>query len=319
MLTKGLSLIYSANDMLFRDRPDGRRIRIKHALNAVMPYMMRGRNESAIYYEKDIDIEAALQHVRGKNAGHAENASLKTGTARDDKDRYSLFSLVMAVAVRTIALRPELNRFIHGRALYQRNQIAISFIVKQKMTEEAPEGSAKVFFDPQDNLETVNKKVNEAVAYVRSMGEGGDGERIAKLAHAIPGGKALIIGLYRFLDRINLAPLALLNTDPLYASAYFANLGSIGLDTPYHHLYEWGNASLFIVMGKIQQKDTPRGGTQRGTSQRRHFINFKATLDERISDGLYFARSASIFARLMARPELLEIPLEDARKALSSS
>jgi hypothetical protein len=318
MLTKGISLIYSANDMLFRDRPDGRRIRIKHALNAVMPYMMRGRNESAIYYEKDIDIEAALQHVRGKNAELAVQTNNKNGSVLEGKERYSLFSLVLAVAVRTIALRPELNRFIHGKALYQRNRIAISFIVKQKMTEEAPEGSAKVFFDPEDNLDIVCKKVNDAVSYVRSQGEGGDGERIAKLAHSIPGGKALIIGLYRILDRLNLAPSALLATDPLYATAYFANLGSIGLDTPYHHLYEWGNASLFIVMGKIQQKEGHARGLTHGSPSRRHYINFKATLDERISDGLYFARSASIFARLMARPELLEMPLEEARKALSS-
>jgi hypothetical protein len=286
--------------MLFIDRPDGRRLRQDHALNAVMPYMMPGRNQSAVYYGKDIDLENALHHVRAKNQAVEEEAA--SGSVAEN--RYSLFGLVLAAVVRTIALKPQLNRFIHGRSLYQRDQIIISFIVKQKLTEEAPEGSAKIFFKPGE--------VNEAIAYVRRLGEGGEGERIAKVAHAIPGGKALLIGAYRLLDRLNLAPWALLKTDPLYASAYFANLGSLGLDAPYHHLYEWGNASFFIVMGKLLQDDGRRGRFGPG----HHFVNFKVTLDERIADGLYFARAASIFSRILAKPELLEMELEQARTLL---
>ena len=233
--------------------------------------------------------------------------------AEEETARYSLFALVLAAILRTIALRPQLNRFIHGRALYQRNHIAFSFIVKQKLQDEAPEGSAKVFLQPQENLEAVTKKVNQAISHVRQYGEGGDGEKIAKLVHAIPGGKALVIGLYRILDRLNLAPWALLKTDPLYSTVYIANLGSIGLDAPFHHLYEWGNASFFVVLGKLQQKE----GKGAHAATKRHHLSFKVTLDERISDGLYFARSASIFARLLAKPELLELPLEEARAKLT--
>ena len=294
--------------MLFIDRPDGTRVRQAHALNAVMPYMMRGRNQSAVYYGKDVDVENALRHIRAKNS------SLKAQNGTADPERYSIFSLALAAFVRTVAIRPELNRFIHGRALYQRSHIVASFIVKQKMTEEAPEGSAKVFFEPGDNLDEVTRKVNRAIAHVRELGEGGDGEKIAKVAHGIMGGKALLIGAYRILDRVNLAPWALIRTDPLYSTAYFANLGSIGLDAPFHHLYEWGNASFFVVMGKLTQRDGHHGSF--GT--KRHFMEFKATVDERITDGLYFARSASVFYRLMARPELLETSLDEARDILES-
>jgi len=292
--------------MLFIDRPDGKKVKQTHALNAVMPYMMRGRNQSAVYYDKDIDVENALLHVRTKNA------SLGAKPEIPEQDRCSLFSLVLAALVRTIAIRPGLNRFIHGRALYQRNEIAISFVVKQKMTEAAPEGSAKVYFDPADDLDTVTRKVNKAIAYVREVGEGGDGEEIAKFAHRIPGAKALVIGLYKLLDRFNLAPGSLLRVDPFYATLFFANLGSIGLDTPFHHLYEWGNSSFFVVMGKLTQKESHRGAS----GAKRHSINFKVTLDERISDGIYFARSASIFYRLLTSPELLDMPLDQATSAL---
>jgi len=293
--------------MIFYDRPDGKKIKQPHAMNALMPYMMRGRNESAVYYEKDIDMENALRYIRQKNSELASSSQLSKA-----EYRYSLFGLVLAAAVRTVSLRPELNRFIHKRGLYQRNHIAISFIVKQKMTEEAPEANAKVFFEPADTLDSVTEKINAAIRHAREYGEGGDGEKIAKLAHSIPGGKALIMTLYRFLDRFNIAPWALIKTDPLYSTAYFANLGSIGLDTPYHHLYEWGNASIFVVLGKLFQKETRQGSS----SAHHHYINFKVTLDERISDGLYFARSAALFARFFSHPELLELPIDEVRELL---
>lgn len=291
--------------MIFRDRPDGRRLRIPHALNAVMPYMMRGRNESAIYYERDLDVENAMRLVKAKNDALPGSR---------EEERYSLFALVLAALNRTMAIRPRLNRFIHGRALYQRNHVSFSFIVKQKLSDDAPEGNAKVFLEAEDSLDTVNRRINEAIRHVREYGEGGDGEKIAKIAHAIPGGKALVVGLYRIIDRLNLAPWALLKTDPLYSSVYVANLGSIGLDAPFHHLYEWGNASIFIVIGKLEQKE----GRGVHASTRRHHVSFKVTLDERIADGLYFARSASVFSRLLAKPELLEIPLEEAKSILAS-
>ncbi|MCE5257107.1 MAG: hypothetical protein LLF89_09725 [Spirochaetaceae bacterium] len=261
--------------------------------------MLRGRNASAVFYEKEIDVENALRYIKAKDSSI---------------ERYSLFALIMAAAVRTLALRPALNRFVHGRALYQRNHIAFSFIVKQQMSEEAPEVNAKVFFKPGDGLAEVTRKVNEAIAYAREHGEG-KGELIVRYVHAIPGGKAVLMALYRFLDRINLAPPSLIDTDPLFASCYFANLGSIGLDAPFHHLYEWGNVSIFIVLGKLEQKEGRLGPA----GLKHHSMCMKLTIDERISEGLYFARAASLFARFIAHPDLLEMPLEDVQARLIGS
>jgi hypothetical protein len=289
-------------------------------MNAIMPYMMRGRNESAVYYEKEIDMENALRYVRAKNSALrgamiTPPKPLKSGTDGKDtlQDRYSLFALILAAGVRTVALRPMLNRFIHRRSLYQRNHLAISFIVKQKMTDDAPEANAKVFFDPKDGLEDVTRKVNEAIRYARQYGEG-DGERIAKFFHAIPGGKALIMSLYRLADKLNIAPWALIKTDPLFSTAYFANLGSLGLDTPFHHLYEWGNASFFLVVGKLFQKETHHGVPP----VRHHFINFKVTLDERVADGFYFAGAASFFYKFLTHPELLEKPFAELEESMEN-
>lgn len=275
--------------MLLIDRSDGRRVRGLPGFQAIMPYLMRRRNESAVYFGKDIEVENAMRFVRRKNAEEGAN-------------RYSLFGLIVAAAARTIALKPRMNRFVHRRGIYQRNSLSISFIVKKKLTEEAAETNAKIYFERSDTLSTAIDRINRGIEAARAEGMGAD-DREVEIAHRIPFGKAVATGAFRLLDRFNLAPAGMIKTDPLYTSAYFANLGSIGLDTPFHHLYEWGTASAFVVMGRMFQKDLVRPD---GSMVRRHFINFKVSLDERIGEGIYFAHAASLFQRYVAHPELLE-------------
>jgi hypothetical protein len=277
--------------MFLRDRSDGKRSRAVEQYNAIMPYLMRRRNESAVYFANDIDVENAIKYIKRRNAELGEN-------------KFSLFGLVLAAAARTLALKPRLNRFVHRRGIYDRNEIAFSFIVKKRLTEEAAESNAKIIFEPEDTIDVVMDRFNAAVESARGNEPAPDDKEIHFLKR-IPGGMALFTFLFRLLDRLNLAPKRLIDNDPFYASGFFANLGSIGLETPYHHLYEWGTVSFFMVLGRMTQRDVPRQG---GGVSRRHFINFKITLDERIADGIYFAHASSLFSRFIAHPELLEEP-----------
>ncbi len=277
--------------MIFIDRFDGRRVRGLPAFNAAIPYLMRRRNESVVYFAKDIDIENAMRFVRRKNAELGES-------------RYSLFGILLAAAARTLALKPRMNRFIHGRAFYQRNEISISFIVKKKLTEEAAETNAKVRFRAEGDLHEAMERINAAIERARSDEPGPDDMEV-EIAHRIPGGLALVSFVFRLLDHFNLAPGWMLRNDPLYTSVYFANLGSLGLDTPFHHLYEWGTASLFVVMGRMFQKEIRRPD---GSVSKRHFVNLKVSIDERIGEGIYFAHAASLFQHLVTHPESLELP-----------
>ncbi len=290
--------------MLFIDRVDGRRLRKATPFTALMPYLLRGRNHSAVYFSRDIDVENALAYV------HTRNARLESGAlpGRPNLDggpdgRYSLFGVVLSAAARVLALRPKLNRFVLRRSIYERNHLCFSFIVKKRLSEEAGETNAKVYFEPADTIAEAMARINAGIAAARSDSPGSGGDREAALAHALPGGKALLTGAFRFLDRLNIAPGWMIRNDPLYTSIYFANLGSIGLDAPYHHLYEWGSASLFAVMGRIRRAETPRGECG---GDRRRYMNFKVSVDERIADGLYFAHSAALFNRFMTHPEQLE-------------
>jgi len=279
--------------MIFLAMPDGRKLRHDTQMSSMLPYIMRSRTEATVYFSKDIDVEAALSYVHHKNAEHPDA-------------RYSLFGVILAAAVRTFALKPKLNRFISRRGLYQRNELCFSFIVKQALSEEAIERSAKVWFAQEDRIPEVMAKVNAAIASIRDDQPTPD-EREMSIVGSLPGGRAISTFLFRLLDRMNIAPKGMIKSDPLYVSAYFANLGSLGLETPYHHLYEWGTASLFIALGKIFRKDAGGAGSRR-------YINVKISLDERIADGLYFAHSASLLARFIRKPEELEMPLDTFSK-----
>lgn len=276
--------------MLFRDRSDGKRLRLP-AFNAILPYLMKGRNASAVYFGRDIEVENAMRYVHRRNAAGGNN-------------RFSLFGILLAAGARTVMEKPQLNRFIKGRAVYQHRELSFSFVVKKRLTEAAGESIAKVRFEPGDTVETMMDRINEAIELARGDSKKAD-DREIELAHRIPFGKAAITKGFRLLDDLNIAPISMLRADPLYTSVFFANLGSIGLDAPFHHLYEWGTASLFVVVGRTFQKEVRLGD---GSLARRTHIGMKATVDERISEGIYFAHAASLFQRYVQKPELLEAP-----------
>jgi hypothetical protein len=291
--------IYSA--MLFYDRSDGDRVRNLRAYNAILPYVLRKRNEAAVLFSKDIEVENVMAYVRRKNAEADSGIGPASGSGGG---HYSLFGLLISAALRTIALKPRLNRFVHRRAVYQRRGISVSFIVKKTLSESAPEGNAKIRFEPEDDIAAAADKINAGIATARSGAPGPD-DREFEIAHRLPFGKAAITLLFRILDRFNIAPARMIEADPLFTSIYVANLGSIGLDTPYHHLYEWGTASIFMVIGRVFQKETRRPA---GGMELRHYLNVKFTVDERIAEGTYFAHAAALFQRLLSKPEALELP-----------
>ncbi len=280
--------------MLFIDRVDGRRIRDPGPFHAILPFLMRGRNESAVYYSKDIDVDSAVRYVHRRNAESGERT-------------FTLFGLILTAAAQTFVLKPRLNRFVHGRSLYERKDIKFSFIVKKRLTEDAKETTAQVTFPTDVTVDSAADIISRAVELARGQDLTPD-EREASIIHRIPFGKFVVSRLFRLLDRFNVAPRFMLASDPLYSSAFFANLGSIGLDTPFHHLYEWGTASLFVVVGRLFQQES-RGPD--GVYRKKNYVNVKMTLDERIADGLYFARAAALFQRLVQHPERMERPPDD--------
>jgi len=78
--------------MLFYDRSDGVRVRNLRAFNAILPYVIRRRNEAAVFFSKDIEVEAAMAYIRRKNneSGAESGPSLAAETGMGPGgERYS--------------------------------------------------------------------------------------------------------------------------------------------------------------------------------------------------------------------------------------
>jgi hypothetical protein len=104
-----------------------------------------------------------------------------------------------------------------------------------------------------------------------------------------------VVGLGRLGNELGLLPRSMIESDPMFSSVFVANLGSVGLEAGYHHLWEYGTIPIFCVVGRI--KPGPR---------KRRIVTFKYTFDERVEDGLYCARSLELLRDLLANPEKLE-------------
>ena len=76
----------------------------------------------------------------------------------------------------------------------------------------------------------------------------------------------------------------------------------------YHHLNNYGTNSVMITIGAIHK--VPVVGED-GKVQIRDYVDIGATLDERIADGFYFARSLKLIQHICAHPELLDRPLQE--------
>ncbi|MDH4195792.1 MAG: 2-oxo acid dehydrogenase subunit E2 [Candidatus Aminicenantes bacterium] len=280
--------------MALGDRSDGIKVRKLPGFRRIFPFLMRTRTESAAYHLKRLNVGPTFDWLHRINAGRQKKTSF--------------FQVVLAASVRTLALRPEANRFVAGLRLYQRRTIDLSFVVKRELTEQASETTIKLTFDPRSTIADVSERVTGAVRATKKSRTSAD----EKLASVVSGGPRFltrfIVWAARTLDYFGLLPSQLIKEDPMYASAFLANLGSIGLDAVYHHLYEWGNAPFFIVVGKRKKEPAVN---DRGEVEARDVVDLKISLDERIADGVYFAKTIDLLADLIENPETLETPPED--------
>lgn len=279
--------------MSWGDRSDGVRLRKLPGFRKIFPYLMRTRTESVIYHALRLRVGGTLAWLSRENAVR--------------EDRITLFHVILAAAVRTLALKPEANRFVAGRRLYQRRAIELSFVVKRELTEDASETTVKIAFDPRSTVFEVADRATSVVKATRENRSSRD-ENASEIVTKLPRSLArLAMAGVRALDYFGLLPGAFIKGDALYASVFLANLGSIGFDAVFHHLYEWGNTSIFLVVGKKKREAVVNDSGGIGVQE---VMDLKISVDERIADGVYFVGTIDMFRELVENPESLEKPPE---------
>lgn len=267
---------------MFGRRPDGVQVRELSTIRRFMPFISPQRNHSLVYFSQEVDVDAALEFVEVYNRD------------RPRERRLTLFHLVLRALVRVIDDRPRLNRFVSGGRLWQRDGIWITFSAKKRLDDEAPLVTVKLRLDPQASMESMLGEIHAALQDRRSERKDA-AEREMEWLLRLPA-PLLRFGIrcVRVLDALGLLPRAMIRSDPMYASAFVANLGSVGLDAGYHHLWEYGTIPIFCVLGRVR---TGADGQRR--------VVLKYTYDERVEDGLYCARGLESLRELLEKPSLL--------------
>ncbi len=273
-------------------RPDAELVRTSK-FQELMFHIMHTRNESVVYFDTQIDLTHTFAFLDQCNKD------------RDQKEHLTLFHVYLAACVRTFALRPKMNRFVSGRRLWQRNQILIAFVVKKQKTESGEEVNAMIEFDPFDTLETIQKTVNQHLNEARH--ESNKNEKDIKFFGALPRWLIKFIFWFnRWMDEHNHPIYSITKTMPLFCSAFVGNLGSIGLESVYHHPFDLGTASIIVIIGKTYKAAVVDQETE--AISVRKVMDMRVALDDRISEGSYTGPSVHILQNFIEHPEPLLTP-----------
>ncbi|HSD91255.1 MAG TPA: 2-oxo acid dehydrogenase subunit E2 [Kofleriaceae bacterium] len=256
---------------------DGRRVEV-HPYRRMMSFLMRGRNESAVYLEHRLDLTRAQPWLEQRGA--------------------RLFPLILHALATTLHERERLNRFTVGHRTYQRKGVFLSFAAKKAMSEDAPLATIKREFVAGETFDQVRASLGDEISEARSDKPSHIDKELSVLLK-IPGFiLAFLIGMLARLYKWGLAPRSLVDTDPMYASAFLANLGSLKMDAAYHHLYEHGNCPLFLTVGQVH----PEPAVIDGALVVRPTVTVRVTFDERVEDGLYAAHALKLFSQKVEDP-----------------
>ncbi|MBQ3292452.1 MAG: 2-oxo acid dehydrogenase subunit E2 [Mogibacterium sp.] len=275
-------------------RRDGTRVRGLDGYHNILPYIMPKRTEAEVSMTQQFDVTDLVKYMADRNE--------KDGT------NLKIFHAICTAVARTIYHRPKLNIFISGRTYYQRKDITLSFVVKQKFEDTADETLMFLKVDPDMNFDKVSKMIVGDVKKVRKE-KTNDLDKLMELVGSMP--RFILEGFFgtlKILEYHGMMPAALTAGDPNYSSVLLSNLGSIKAESCYHHLSNYGTCSFMITIGTLHKEQKLM---EDGTWQPRDVINCTFTLDERLADGFYYAKSLRIVKYLLEHPEALQ---EEIRK-----
>jgi len=268
-------------------RRDGVRVRTQHDLNALFPYFMKRRCDSLIFFTVQLDMEPLLAYI-----------------AREKKEgrEVRFFEFFCAATVKLLREREQINRFVKGRRLYQRETVEISTVAKREMSDQGAETNLILRFDKGATYDDITGELRSKIKEVKTAAPPKDDKIFAAFLKLPRSVLMAVIRIFELMDWGRGPPRFIEEIDPMRASAFIANLGSVGVDAPYHHLYEWGTCSLFIAIGSIKKAPVVLEDETLGI---RTMVQCKIVLDERVADGYYFARSLDLFKSYFAEPEKL--------------
>lgn len=273
-------------------RSDGRLLKSLSPFVRIIPHIMTKRNDAQNFYKQVVAVDKIDQYIKEK---------------KEQGIRLNYLHLFIAVYVRVLAQRPQLNRFVMNNKIYTRYDIRISMAIKRLLKDDGEETTVKFLFSGLESIEEIVKIVDETIEEGCAAGAANEVDTIAQRIMSLPNSQVkLLVGTLKWMDRHNLLPKKIIEASPFHTSLFFTYLKSINLDFIYHHLYDFGTTGIFVALGK--SKKLPIVEEDQVVVKKCCEIGY--VLDERICDGLYYSNSFKLVKKYLANPYLLDKRLE---------
>lgn len=278
---------------MFGFRPDGKKVRNLSPVFRVIPSVMLERADAQVYFKQDIPLKALDEYIDRKQS---------------EGIRVTYMQIIYAAIVRIMGERPALNRFAINGSLYERDKIQVSLVIKKGLEDNSPETPIKLTYNGNETIFEVIDRLEKAITENKDLSASNSTDKLAGALSLVP--DFLIrwaVKILRFLDNYGLMPKAIINASPFHTSVFLTNVGSLGIDSIYHHLYNFGTTSMFFSMGKKKKSYI----YEDDDIHEEKCITIAFVGDERICDGYYYASSFKQLSKYLKKPELLEQPMND--------
>ncbi|MEE2961981.1 MAG: 2-oxo acid dehydrogenase subunit E2 [Myxococcota bacterium] len=284
---KKLKLLIQTTAKLPTRRSDGNLVNNLHPYRKLIPFIMPGRNESICYYDDYVKAEPLLDYIQ--RARHEFGADI------------NVTHLLVAAAAKSLAENPKMNQFVSGSRLYRRNHVAVTFSMKRKkLDNEAKLAAVKLRMDDEaESFHALCCRINRSISIERSDKKTTADKELdffSLFPRALMRGVASAVG---WLDDNNILPKFFMEQDGFYTSMFIANLGSLGMRPAFHHLYEYGNCPLFLMVGQIEDRPVVKGDKVVPEKT----LHLRWTYDERIDDGLTSKYGMASYRNALENPD----------------
>jgi hypothetical protein len=279
---------------MFQKRKGARYLKTLTPMERLMPHVMPKRSDAQVFFTDDIDCTAIDAYIQEKKEQGIDMTYL---------------DVFVAAAVRLYAKRPALNRFVMGGRIFANEKIWVSMALKKSLRDNEPSTTIKIPFTGHETIFEVKEMFDEQIRVNKAADNENGTDKLMGVLTRIPNWvMRLAFALIRFFDRSSMLPTALTDASPFHGGLFITYLKSLGIPGIYHHIYDLGTIGQFIAVGK--ERLAPVVDQKTGEIMVRKIMTMMVVADERICDGLYYARSMRLLRRILENPVVLEERLE---------
>lgn len=275
----------------FGDRRDGERIETG-GFERFWYYLKPRRSDNEVHICKELDVTNLVEYYEKK---------------KKKNRKITYFHLFSTAVSKIIYNKPLLNRFVINGSYYNRNEVTLSFVAKTQFTDDAKELLTVLKVNRDDNVNTLSDKISENVSKIRSNKSSNTDDIVDKIGKLPKFLVSFIVWVVKKLDDYDLLPSSLTKGSIYHSTVLLSNLGSIRCGGIYHNLTNFGTNSIVVTIGEVKKVEKIIDGK----NVIKYVCEFGITLDERIADGVYFAKCINLLEYIFANPSLLEENVDD--------